>query len=87
MANNSESGPSDWTKPFVDMPPFDPKSMWKKIQEKKACEEEARKKKQEHEKKMKRRSQYAWDYFWGGLMEKKKHQEARKARNAAIVKH
>jgi hypothetical protein len=87
MANNSEFGPSDWTKPYVDMPPFDPKAMWKKIQEKKVHEEEARKKKQEHDEEMKRRSQYHWDNLWGALKEKKKRQEATKARNAAMVAH
>jgi broad specificity polyphosphatase/5'/3'-nucleotidase SurE len=84
MANNSESGPSDWKKPFVNMPPFDPNAMWKKIQEKKAREEEARKKKQEREEEQKRREQYHWDNLWAAMKEKEKREEAIKARSTEI---
>jgi hypothetical protein len=87
MANNSESGPSDWKKRFVNMPPFDPNAMWKKIQEKKAREEEARKKKEERDEEMKMREQYAWDNLWAALKEKKKREEAKKARSAGIMKY
>jgi hypothetical protein len=60
--------------------------MWEEIQKKKAREEDARKKKGELERRIATRSQTAWDDFIRVRNEKKKSEDARKARNEAMVK-
>jgi hypothetical protein len=86
MANNDEVGPSDWTKPFVNMAPFDPKILWKDMQRKKARKEAARKEKEEKDAERERNEQMKREQWAYEAAQRKKREDDRKAAHAKYVK-